>query len=454
MKHIGFYLVGLLIFVTSCVDNDFSAGSSFINEQVNNIVVDTTTINLKTVLSDSTLTSGINKIFMGRYESADFGVTNAESFVSFELPTYSYKADFDKEVKYKLKLDSVCLILPYNTYSYGDTTQTQNLNVYKLTERLDEFYTAHDSKLYSNHTIDAETSPYVTKSFKRPTPSMANDSTLIVRLPDAFGQAIMDSTKAQSTIFNTEANFYKYFKGFKFAASSTDKYCINAFKMTTSSMPTIRIYYHSYGAEPIERTITLSANTSNAFSHISQDHSSTPMAGLTSKNGISSYLTGHKSYLQGMVGLNTQLTFPYINSLVLHGQYTNVAAAYLYVYPIKNTYNDFTPLPKNITLNTVSKIGVLEPMTASTTSAISAGVLTEDPTMPGRYYYAFDVTSFVQAEIKAADVDKGTLQLSLPSSSSDTSINTFKSLIIGDSNFSNSDYRIKLVVQLLIKNYD
>lgn len=72
--------------------------------------------------------------------------------------------------------------------------------------------------------------------------------------------------------------------------------------------------------------------------------------------------------------------------------------------------------------------------------------------MPGRYYYAFDVTSFVQAEIKAADVDKGTLQLSLPSSFSQIRVNnTFKSLIIGDSNFSNSDYRIKLGSSIIDK---
>lgn len=454
MKYIIFFLVVLAI-SASCADSNFSAGSEFLDEQVSNVIVDTTTVNLNTVLDDSTATSGIDKIFMGRYESSDFGNTTAKSYFSFSIPTYS-SADFSKSTKYGVKLDSVCLILTYDSYSYGDTTQTQTLNVYKLTDRLDEQYTAHNSAFYSNQSVEAETTPYVTKIFTRPSYKNATegftDSTLSIRLPDAFAEELMDSLTAQSTITTSTTDFLDYFKGFMIAPSSTDKYCVNAFKMTSTSMPVIRVYYHSYDGVPTEKTIEMSANTTYAFSNITQDRSSTNLKNLTDDTDVSSNDTGHKAYLQGMVGLKTQMTFPYIYDLLESGKYTNVAAAYIYIYPAKDTYNDFTPLPKNVTLNFVNKLGEVKDIyTTTTTTSISAGVLTEDPSLTNRYYYAFDVTTFIQSEITALENNKGTLQLDL---SSTDKANTLKSLIIGDSSYPETDYRIKLVIQLLVYNYD
>ncbi|MBP1618268.1 MAG: hypothetical protein H6Q14_2095 [Bacteroidetes bacterium] len=450
MKHISFCLLSLLIVITSCADSDFSAGSSLFNEQVKNIIVDTTTVSLQTVLSDSTASSGISKIFMGNYQSSELGFTSAKAFVSFSVPSYS-TSDFSSTSKIVTKLDSVCLILPYDKYSYGDTTKAQTINISLLTQRLDDLYTDHNSVFYTNQSVTAETTPFLTKAFSRPRASQENDSTLIIRLSDEFGQEFLDSMKTQSAIFDSEANFIKFFKGFKLSPGDDDQYCINAFKMTSSSAPKIRIYYHSYDVTPLEKTIDIEANTSYAFSHIDQDRSNTLLADLTSDDDISSTVTENKAYLQGMVGVSTQMTFPYINELMQYGEYTNVAAAYLYVYPAKDSYSDFTPLPKNVKLNFVNKVGDVKDIYVASTTSLVAGVLTEDATLSGRYYYAFDVTSFITSEIKAAEIDKGTLQLDL----SDTDkANSLKRLIIGDSNYSDSNYRIKLVIQLLVYNYD
>lgn len=452
MKQIGFFfLASLLVIATSCVDNGFSAGSSLVDEQVQNVIVDTTTISLKTVLEDSTRTSGISRIFMGRYESSDFGTTEAESFLTFGVPSYS-SAVFNKESTATLVMDSICLVLTYDKYSYGDTTKTQTINISKLTERMDESYKSHSSAFYNTNSIEAESTPYVTKTFQRPISSSENDSTLFVRLPDAFGRALMDSMMNQSAIFESATNFMLYFKGFKLSAGRNDKYCVNSFKASSSAAPVIRIYYHNYtDLQPTEETISMTANTTYAFSHIAQDRSNTSLKDLTGDNDISSAITGHKAYIQGMTGMYTEMTFPYISDLNLHGRYTNVASAYIYIYPPKGTYDDFTPLPKTMTLNFVNKLGDVKDIYATTTSPFTAGVLTDDPLSNVRYYYAFDVTSFIQSEIAAAEDDKGTLQLTL----SDTDkANTLKSLIIGDSSFPNKDYQIKLVIQLLIKDYD
>ncbi len=450
MKHISFCFLALFVIaLSSCVDGNFSAGGSMYDENVRNVVVDTTSMDLSTVLNDSTATSGISKIFMGRYDSPDFGTTVAESYVSFSVPSYS-RSDFNKESNVKITFDSVCIILPYDKYSYGDTTKTQTINITRLTDKLNDLYSAHLSKFYNNQTAASESAPYLTKTFRRPLPAQQNDSTLIIRMPDQFGLELLDSMRTQSSIFNNDDEFIKFFKGFKFSAGSDDKYCINAFKMTSTSLPRIRIYYKANDLEVLDKTIDINANSNYAFSHISQDRSNTPLKNLTSLSGISSGLTGNKAYLQGMVGLSTELTFPNIRSLMQYGKYTNVDAAILYVYPTKNSYNDFTPLPKNLKLNFVSKLGNVKEILESSTTSLTAGALNQDP-FGIRYYYAFDITSFIKSEIKAPDMDKGTLQLNL----SDTDkANSLKSLIIGDSGYPDSDYRIKLVIQLLIYNYD
>lgn len=449
MKHISFYFLALFVVaVSSCVDSNFSAGSSLFDEKVRNVVVDTTSVALSTVLGDSTATSGIGKIFMGRYLSPDFGTTMAESYVSFLVPSYS-QSDFNKESNVRIRFDSVCLILPYDKYSYGDTTKLQTINITRLTDKLNDLYTAHNLKFYNIHTAASESAPYLTKSFKRPLPMQQNDSTLIIRLPDHFGQEFLDSMRTQSSIFQNDAEFIKFFKGFKFSAGDDDKHCVNAFKMTSSSSPKIRIYYQANDLGPVDKTIDIVANTNYAFSHITQDRTNTPLKNLTSYEGVSSSQTSHKSYLQGIVGLSSELTFPTIRSLMQYGKYTNVDVAYLYVYPVKDSYNDFTPLPKNVKLNFVSKLGNVKEILESSTSSLTAGALSQD--LFGKYYYAFDITSFIKSEIKAPDADKGTLQLNL----SDTDkANSLKSLVIGDSNYPDSDYRIKLVIQLLIYDYD
>lgn len=448
MKQIGFYLLTLLAVVSSCVDNDFSAGSSLLTGNVRNVIVDTCTVNLKTVLADSSATSGIGKVFIGRYESSDFGVLSADAYVSFSKPSYS-STEFSKDSKVKIHLDSVCLLLKYDGFSYGDTTKAQTIEITRLTGRLDNLYDKHGT-FYNNQTVAAESTPYLSKTFYRPRQGDENDSTLSIRFPQAFGQQIIDSLKAQSAIFDSDANFMEFFKGFKFSAGKDDKYCINAFKTSSGSLPVIRLYYHSISDVAVEKTLDLTANSTYPFSHIVQDRSTTLLKDLTSSKGLLSTKTANKAYVQGLVGLSTELTFPYIYSLLQYGKYTKVSAAYLYIYPIEDTYNDFTPLPKSAKLNFVNKLGDVKDILVSN-SSLSAGTLAEDQITIERFYYPFDVTSFIQSEITALEVDKGTLQFQLSDADKPK---TLKSIVIGDSSYPIEKYRIKLVIQLLVYDND
>ncbi|MFT4073324.1 MAG: DUF4270 family protein [Dysgonamonadaceae bacterium] len=449
MKHIGFYFLSLITFLlSSCVDSNFSAGDSILTSNVRNVIVDTCTVQLHTVLTDSTKTSGISKVFMGKYISSDLGTITASAFMSFGVPSVSKSADFAGSAKTKTVIDSVCLILRYDGFRYGDTTQVQTINVSKLTDKLDELYSSHSSAFYNTDEAAASSSVYVTKSFKRPQISDENDSTLLIRLPDAFGQTIIDSLKAQSDYMTSETKFIQFFRGFKLSPGSDDKYCINAFKMSSSAAPKIVIYYHSIDNVPTEQKITINANTSYAFSNVKNDRSSSTLKNLvTGSEGIISSSTANKAFVQGITGFSTYMTFPSVASMSILGKYTKVSAAYLYVYPVKNSYDLFLPLPSTAKLNFVNKLGTVKDVYTETTTSLTSGSLTEDTAIPYRYYYPFDVTTFIKAQIGAAQADWGTLQFTL----SDTDkAQSLKSITIGDSNYPDENYRIKLVIQFLV----
>lgn len=438
-------LFACLLLVTSCISDNFTTGDSIIADRTRNVIVDTCSVNMYTVLTDSTQTSGISTLFFGRYESADLGVISADAYLAFGIPATSKSSDFTEASKVKLVVDSVRLLLRYDAFAYGDSTQVQTMQVSRLTKRLDEAHRLRNYIFYNHDKVESEATPWVTQSFKRPVHTLENDSTLRIALPVAFGEQIIDSLRAQSEYMKTEDMFYRFFKGLKLSAASTDKYNLNAFKLNTKVVPQIVVYYRSIDDVATEQTITLSANASSGFSNVVSNRSSSTLKDLVSgRDGLSSSKTGNKAFVMGTVGYSTYMTFPSLSRLNALGKYTNVVAAYLYIYPVKGSYNDFVRLPETAKLNFVNKLGDVKDVYVEGTSSLTSGVLLSEVMNPDKKYYAFDITSFVKSQIGAADADLGTLQFTLPSTS------TLHSIIVGNSQYADENYRIKLAIQLSV----
>lgn len=411
------------------------------------MVVDNCTVELETQLSDSAVTSGLSRIFEGKYNSSDFGVLTAHSYFDFKQPSYSL-SEFGSDASVEVKFDSITLILKYDSFSYGDTTQVQTLNIYKLRQviELDD-----NSQLYSTSSVSAETTPWVTYQFNRPNEHYENDSILEIRLPDEFGLELVSLMQEQSDLLETYENFQTYFKGIKLSPGNNDNAAVNTFVLN-DAFPVIRLHYTTIGAVTTEENkIDLAVNTTTAFSQIETDRSNTLLSSLNYNNPLSSTDTENKVYLQGLTGLYTKLDFPDLNEILKLGDYVVISAGYLYLYPVSGSYNTSTPLPVNLSLNYLDENG--KPMDVyvdPTTTAVQSGTLVEDA-VNNNSYYAFDITSYLQSELGVIGMYKTALQLYLDDTEKN---NTLKSLVLGDQAYSNENNRIKLILYLTIYDND
>lgn len=444
MKYF-FYLLTFTGLLTSCVSDGFNIGDNLVSSDARNILIDTCTVQLYTQLDDSTTTSGLGKIFVGRYESSDFGIIESDGYVSFETPSYS-SSEFGSQATLKVKLDSITLRMSYDNVHYGDTTKVQTINLYKLKEKLE--LDENNSKLYTTSSFSAEETAFASHTFYRPNSNWENDSIFEMRLPDAFGEELIRMMKAQSDTLDSTTKFQQYFKGFKISPGKTDDATVSGFAVSTSS-PVIRLYYHTYGVGPTEKTLDIAPVTTTAFSHVNNDRSATKLAPLTYKNrSIVSTETDNKAYIQGINSLYIKMNFPHINNLLQIGKFVNIASAYLYIYPAKNSYSTFIPLPKSLVLNYLDENGkALDIYVDSDKTAVQSGSLTQNPIYENGTYYAFDISSYITNELGAIGVNKTMLQLDL---SDDDASGTFKSLVIGDSK--NTDRQIKLLIYFVVND--
>ena len=161
----------------ACVDDSSSIGakwvqSSFLNEQM-----DTCTVLLSTVLSDSIATSGDTVCQIGYRDDNLWGKITASFYAEYEVPSYS----FDENIQYEF--DSITIRL-YSSGNYlGDTLKTQRIHLHELTKNIeldDRGYLYNTTTAYYNET------PLASFDF-RPTPGSPSEE-LEIRLPDAWGE--------------------------------------------------------------------------------------------------------------------------------------------------------------------------------------------------------------------------------------------------------------------------
>lgn len=447
MRGLTYMIVSLLVFA-SCIDGDFSVGSNLVEVKGRSILYEECTVEVETQLGDSAVTSGLGRIFHGRYVSSDFGAITSHAYFDFMPPGYS-RNHFGTEANVEVKLDSICLILKYDNFLYGDSVPTQTMNVYRLRELLE---LDDKGQLYTTSSVPAETDPWVSARFNRPTEIAENDSIVEFRLPDAFGLELIELMHEYSDVLDGQDLFHTYFRGIKLSPEATDNAAVNTFTVN-DEYPFIRLYYTTIGAITTEEnTIDMKSNTGTAFSQIETDRSDTPLHLLNRlTTTVPSGETGNRVFLQGLTGLYAKLTFPDLNEILKLGDYVFISGAYLYIYPSQGTYGDFNPLPASISLNYLDESGKPQDIYVDpTTTMVQSGALVED-VIYNRHYYSFDITSYLDYELGAIGMYKSSLQLSL----NETDMNsTLKSLVLDDASFDNEDNRIKLILYLIIYDND
>lgn len=267
---------------------------------------DTFTLVLSTELADSMVTSNRTSYLLGELNDPLFGVSRSELYTQFRLPSSSVTFANAPQI------DSVVLNMMYTDF-YGNVskyTGIQKVGVYRLETSI------YDTTNYFSNSAAPERSvqPLAIKSFR---PNLfanviAGSDTLPpslrIRLDDAFGQEILNST---STTLASNEEFVKIFKGLAIIPENNglapDQGAIFNFNMTSANT---RVELHYTQNDTARRFILPIDVLSATHTRFEVTH----IPAIASILGDSE-AAKQKVFVQAMGGLRTKVTIPYLQNL-------------------------------------------------------------------------------------------------------------------------------------------
>ncbi len=381
-----------IMFISSCTKtNEFTIGKDFFDSQTRLEVIDTFRVELSTILLDSIRTSNTKKILVGNLKDDIFGSVKCESY--FDLAYEAFSAIDEKAV-----FDSSVFIIPYNGYSYGDTTSLMSLSIHKLTEKITLF---EDNYLYNNSSFSYLPEEVGTISF-HPEPNSA-DTSIFINI-NTLGEELFNYIKNKDENVSSEVWFTDYIKGFILTPGNAENNAVIGFDAAEKKIA-LKIYYHIDNLEPEQKEISIAMGASNhQFNSVRYDLTNTSLSTIKMEgNEISSSETDYKSFMQGMTGLLPKIQFPTLGG-ILEQERWKILKAELIIEPVKGSYDLFR-LPKTLYLydtdkeNRINSV-LLDNKNRSLTASFEFDELNGRDTR-----YVYDITSFINAELSGADFD-------------------------------------------------
>ena len=305
------YIVLLTLAAASCNEST-ELGNDFLDNDdnpINTIFTDTLTLKVQLERRDSLITSSSATQLLGVLHDPIFGTSQASMYAQLTIP-YS-----DLTFGTNPIIDSVVLTLPYD-YSfnpvYGNAAAQHNIYVYRLTQRITD--TIHYS--YETFGYDPQWVAKVEDETFAPTDSvyiLPADSLppqLRISMPLAIGEEIKDSSITHPEIFESSTNFKDAFYGFYIACDSTKG---NSMARMLRGTSRLSVYYSEH---PNDTTIINKVHhfplTINSFNHFQHNYTGTSVAEALNNSGD---VTTPYLFLQGMEGIDMNITVPYINRL-------------------------------------------------------------------------------------------------------------------------------------------
>ena len=193
------------MFAGGCKDED-ELGTSLLPsaDQLYTSFSDTATVNSSTQTEDSLRTDELSYQLLGSDNDPVFGVSVASVYTSVNLegtPTFGFQP----------VADSLVLYLAYAGF-YGDTSSSQTLNVYPLTEDIHIDSSYYASKTFTN---DPTTLGSLVYTPHPKTKVIVGSDTLSPHLRITLNKILADSIVALNgkTELSSNANWLAYFKG-------------------------------------------------------------------------------------------------------------------------------------------------------------------------------------------------------------------------------------------------
>lgn len=412
MKKSLYSLFAVLAIFCACQDENSQLGKSLVESSFYNVYADTCSVDISTILLDSIETRGDSICQLGHYRSSAWGEVSATYYAEYST------SDFTPNTDYTYTLDSLVLRMIPSGHFWGDTLTQQRISIYRLKKPI---VLDNDEDLYNSTVLPTEDTPLFSFTF---TPCPGRKKEVSVRLPDSWGQQLLNDLVAQDDYFDTQDKFKKKFPGLVFVPEN-DGQCITGFMVNDSAM-SINLHYQEVSNQRTGQVLTFSVNTDYAYTGIRHDPNGTHLASLKSgiENLVHSGDMGCLAYMQGLTGYYNQLEFPYLNSLGSAGQIVSIESATLYLYPLARSYNEVSQLPNDIRLYITDENNVLEDYVyGSDGVTVQTGDLTIDEMYGKETYYSFDLTEFIRNNYGTSGIKRQKLLMSLTDEESTTTFN-------------------------------
>jgi hypothetical protein len=314
-------LLLVILFFLGCRKEKNKLGLDDANKlPTNTFFTDTLTIKSEVILiNDSINTTNVTvdtSCFMmaGAYLDPYLGPVAAEAYTRLHLVVEHIELP-------AATADSAYLYLRYRVF-YGDTTVTQTLNIYKLTEIIKP-----DTIYYSSsRALSYDPTPVGSASFSASSDTLNN--ILKIKITDmAFLQSILNASK-------NNTDFFTDIPGLAIIPASNNVGAI--IRINGSFTNTVfQIYYSQYGTTGNIYTLRM-GTTAKKFFRMVPDRSSTVLASLQNNYQTLSP-SNNLCYIQSCVGIRTKISIPYLANL--KAQYPNLAviSAILQVTPKPNS---------------------------------------------------------------------------------------------------------------------
>lgn len=420
-----------LALLISCNDDSkiYAVGEDFIELDTRITVTDTLSVNASTVILDSLVTSTSNRLLIGALQDEVFGNLTSQSFLNLETAVYN----IDNNAVY----DSIGLILHYNKYYYGDTTQIQTLKVYEI---IDNFEPADDATaFYNTSSLKYDDTVLGELAF---TPYPNKKDSIYIPINSDFGKNIFE--KIQDNDINSSDDLYQIFKGITIVPN-TNSNIVLGFSKTTLAM---RMYY-TIDNENDENTDYYKDFTIESdyrfFNKITSNKSNTLLSSITNSEDIlKSTSTNNKAYIQSGTSINMRIEIPYIKNLNALEQNGTALSATLTFYPDTKTYESNAIGVDSLVVNVVDKKNrFIEQLTNVEGSAVYAKYNKINNEFDSQNYYTADITSFVEEILTSSYNLNYSLLFQFPNNN-----NTVNKIQIYDSENSGSKMKVDLTYLL------
>lgn len=448
MNRLFSLIIILSVLIIGCNSEDFEIhelGGNLIESSTVITMVDSFTIVSSSVIMDSIQTSGLGSISVGRYVDDYLGSMKATAYSKVDLGTA-----FSLDTTDNAKLDSIILVAYSTGVFWGDTTQTQTINVHRVIDHME--FNSDTLAYYNIYSLNIDPEVLGTRTFtarpkRKEELGSANYHDFRIRLNDELGYEILGEA-LQSDGFTSDATKWEErFEGIALVSGEDDNASVLNFQ--TDSM-NIRLYYRVVGSSDgggVEKHRDFTISKSLSFTSYQGDRSNTNQLG-TSISGlvereidIPSEQTNNLSFIQGGTGIYTKLKIPYLELLGQQGDAVSLLSAELLLYPLEGTdQEELYPLyGLNFEMYETDKINRLVTPIYNSSSSQLTSIYYVDYENPEDTPLYFDLTSYVGNVLANGMEDDEGLIIKLTSEFNNGFVNR---MVIN--NDPNSSFKIKL----------